>query len=60
MRIFKSAPLRGFKKRQDEERADRAAEQLRRVAEMPSYLSDEPVLMSKVEQIGSLLSLLRR
>jgi succinoglycan biosynthesis protein ExoV len=54
-RIITAAALSGFKKEQDKVRTLRAAEQLRRVAEMPSYLSDEFLLMSKVEQIAGLL-----
>ena len=58
-RIIDSAAFSGFKKQQDADRTHRAAEQLRRIAEMPSYLSDERVFMSKLEQIASLLPRLR-
>lgn len=58
-RIFTSAVFRGFKKQKDEDRTYRAAEQLRRVSEMPSYLSDENLLMSKLELMRSLLTRLK-
>jgi succinoglycan biosynthesis protein ExoV len=54
-RIITSAAFSGFKQQQDEKRTYRAAEQLRRIAEMPSYLSNEQVLTSKLDQIVSLL-----
>jgi succinoglycan biosynthesis protein ExoV len=55
MRIASSAAFRGFRKLQDSRRTHRAAEHLRRVAQMPSYLSDEHVFMSKLDQLASLL-----
>lgn len=58
-RIVTSATFRGFKKCQDEVRTYRAAEQLRRVAKMPSYLSDEKLFMSRLAQIASLLPTLK-
>jgi succinoglycan biosynthesis protein ExoV len=54
-KIVTSGALSRFRRQQDESRTYRAAEQLRRVAELPSYLSDERVFMSKVEQIAALL-----
>ena len=54
-RILISAAFRGFKNRQDEGLTRRAAEQLQRVAEMPSYLSEEKLLVSKLEQLAGLL-----
>jgi len=54
-RIFSSTAFRGFKAKQDEYRTHRAAEQLRRVAQLPSYLSDETLFMTKLEQMASLL-----
>ena len=58
-RIFSTPVFTGFKRRQDEDRTYRAAEQLRRVAEMPSYLSEENLFMSKLGQIADLLHKLR-
>lgn len=54
-RIIKSAPLRPFKTRRDEHQTYCAARQLLQVAEMPSYLSDEDLFMSKLEQTTALL-----
>jgi succinoglycan biosynthesis protein ExoV len=54
-RILASPPFRGFVKQQDKDRAHRAADELRRVGEMPSYLSDENVLLTKLERIADLL-----
>jgi succinoglycan biosynthesis protein ExoV len=54
-RIVTSAALSRFRRQQDESRTYRAAEQLRRVARLPSYLSEEHVFMSKLEQIAGLL-----
>ncbi|MGP8225216.1 MAG: hypothetical protein ACLQGT_03585 [Terracidiphilus sp.] len=53
--IINSAAFRRFKKAQDEARTRRAAEQLQRVARLPSYLSDESLLMSKLDQTFDLL-----
>jgi succinoglycan biosynthesis protein ExoV len=58
-RVIDSAAFSGFKKQQDADRTCRAAEQLRRIAEMPSYLSDETIFMSRLEQIASLLPMLK-
>lgn len=58
-RVINLVALRGFKRRQDEQRTHRAAEQLRRVAEMPSYLSDESFFLSRLEQVAGLLHRLR-
>jgi succinoglycan biosynthesis protein ExoV len=54
-RIFNSASFTGFRVRQDEKRTERAAMQLRRVAELPSFLSEESLFMSKLEQTADLL-----
>jgi succinoglycan biosynthesis protein ExoV len=54
-KIITSAPLSGFRSRQDESRTYRAAEELRRVAELPSYLSEERVFMAKLERLTGLL-----
>jgi succinoglycan biosynthesis protein ExoV len=54
-RIVTSSSLRSLRSQQDESRTNRAAEQLRRVAELPSYLSEERVFMTKLEQLTSLL-----
>jgi hypothetical protein len=54
-RILTLSALRGFKRQQDRDRTRRAAEQLRRIAEMPSYLSDESLFYFKLNQIVTLL-----
>lgn len=54
-RVVTSTALGRFRVLQDRSRTSRAAEQLRRVAELPSYLSDEDVFLSKLEQIAGLL-----
>jgi succinoglycan biosynthesis protein ExoV len=59
MRILNLAAFRGFKRWEDRTRTQRAAEQLRRVSEMPSYLSDENLFMSRLGQIAALLQKLQ-
>jgi succinoglycan biosynthesis protein ExoV len=54
-RIVTSAPLSRFRRGQDESRTHSAAEQLRRTAELPSYLSEERLFMEKLEQLAALL-----
>jgi succinoglycan biosynthesis protein ExoV len=58
-RIFTAAALTGFKKEQDQARTLRAAEQLRQVVELPSYLSNELLFMSRLEQLANLLPKIR-
>jgi succinoglycan biosynthesis protein ExoV len=58
-RVIHAKMLARFKARQDEIRTQRAVEKLRQVAAMPSYLSDDRVFMSKLEQIAGLLPRLK-
>jgi len=48
-RIVTSAAFGRISRQQDGYRSHRAAEQLRRVAAMPSYLSDDKVFLSRLE-----------
>ena len=54
-RIVSSPVFRGFKTSQDSFRIRRAAEALRKIAEMPSFLSDERVFQSKLDRLASFL-----
>lgn len=58
-RVYTSPVFSGFKRQEDEARTYRAAEQLRRIATTSSYLSDDNLLMSKADQIASLLRKLK-
>ncbi len=58
-RIVTSVIFRGLREQQDEDRTRRAADALRRVAGMPSFLSGERVLDCRLEQLAGLLPKLK-
>jgi succinoglycan biosynthesis protein ExoV len=58
-RIVRWPVFSGFRRHMDYSRTCRAAEELRRTAESPSFLSDERVFMLKLDQLTSLLQVLK-
>jgi succinoglycan biosynthesis protein ExoV len=58
-RIVRWPVFSGFRRHMDYSRTCRAAEELRRTAESPSFLSDERVFMLKLDQLASLLQVLK-
>jgi succinoglycan biosynthesis protein ExoV len=58
-RIVRWPIFSGLRRHLDYSRTCRAAEELRRAAESPSFLSDERILMSKLQQLASLMQMLK-
>jgi hypothetical protein len=58
-KIVLSSPMRGLRRWQDKVRTRRAAEQLVQIAGRATFLSDESVFNSRLEELAGLLKTLR-
>lgn len=58
-RILTSAAFAKFRKWQDQNRTQRAAEQLRKIANLPPYQSDEDIFQTRLKRLAELVASLK-